>query len=350
MLLQSERIEFNNIKNEVHSPRSAVTSSLNSTHRLLKCSKTMAMETTLPKSSARLPKAIKRLEILFALILFFANFSLAEETLPVRFNQEILPISGEPTIYTVQKGDSLFPIARHHDISYTAIVRANQITNPNKIFPNQKLIIPKEAIVPKVIDHGIIINLPESRLYLFAEGKLTGIYPVAIGLPTWQTPIGEFTILNKVKDPAWYMPPEISRRENVKKEIIPPGFNNPLGDRWIGTSIKHTGIHGTNQPMSIGKALSHGCIRLYPEDIQKVFDTVKVGNWGEFLYEPVKVTINGQDIFIEVHPDIYGLIPDMGKLAQERIRGFNLLEKIDFEKLQRAIKNSSGIPVRINPD
>ena len=289
-------------------------------------------------------------KFLFAFLLFIANSSLAAETVPVRINQKILPLAGELITHTVQKGDSLFPIARNYGISYAAIVRANQIIDPNRIFAGQKLIIPKETVIPKTIEQGIIINLPEYRLYLFGKGKLTGIYPVAIGLPTWQTPAGEFTILNKVKNPAWYMPPEIARRENVEKEIIPAGPNNPLGDRWIGTSIKHTGIHGTNQLMSVGKSLSHGCIRLYPEDIEKVFDAVSVGDPGEFLYEPVKVTVNNREIIVEVYPDIYGLIPDLEKLAREKIEKFNLLEKIDAEKLQKAIKNSSGIPVRINLD
>ena len=305
-----------------------------------------------PQNVYRLLKQIPRIIICLSFIfsVFLARLSPAEETVPAGINPETLPLAGELITYTVQEGDSLFPIARRYDISYTAIVRANRIVNPNKIFINQKLILPKEAIVPKIIDQGIIINLPEYRLYLFNRGKLAGIYPVAIGLPTWQTPTGEFTVINKVKNPAWYMPPEIARRENVEKEIIPAGPNNPLGDRWIGTSIKHTGIHSTNQLMSIGKSLSHGCIRLYPDDIQKIFDAVGVGDPGEFLYEPVKVTVNGREIIVEAHPDIYGLIPDMEKLAREKIGRFNLLEKIDVEKLQRAIKNSSGLPVRINLD
>jgi len=289
-------------------------------------------------------------KFLFAFLLFVATSAFAEEAVPVKLNPEILPLTGELTTYTVQEGDSLFLIARSHGVSYTAIARANRIANPNQIFINQKLVLPKEAIVPKVINQGIIINLPEYRLYLFSRGKLAGIYPVAIGLPTWQTPTDEFTIINKIKDPAWYMPPEIARRENVKQEIIPPGPDNPVGDRWIGTSIKHTGIHGTNKPMSIGKSLSHGCIRLYPDDIQEVFDAVNVGDPGEFLYEPIKVTVNSHGITIEVHPDIYGLVPDLEKLALEKIRRLNRPEKIDAEKLQQAIKNSAGLPVRINPD
>ncbi|MFA5393593.1 MAG: methylated-DNA--[protein]-cysteine S-methyltransferase [Candidatus Ratteibacteria bacterium] len=289
-------------------------------------------------------------KFLFTFLLLITGSSLAGETVSARINRQILPLAGESIIHTVRNGDSLFLLARNYDISYAAIVRANRIVDPNRIFAGQKLVIPKETVIPKTIEQGIIINLPEYRLYLFANGKLKGIYPIAIGLTTWQTPTGEFTIINKVKDPAWYMPPEIARRENVEREIIPAGPNNPLGDRWIGTSVKHTGIHGTNQLMSIGKSLSHGCIRLYPEDIQKVFEAVGVGDPGEFLYEPVKVTVNGREIIIEVHPDIYGLIPDLEKLAGEKIEKLNLSEKIDAGKLRKAIKDSSGVPVRINLD
>ncbi len=284
---------------------------------------------------------------LFAFLLFAARLSSADEPILPGINPGILPLTGEIRTYTVQEGDSLFLIARRYGIAYTAIARANRIIDPNKIFVNQRLILPIEAIIPKVIARGIIINLPEYRLYLFTGGN-PAIYPVAIGLPTWQTPPGKFTVSNKIKDPTWYMPPEMARRENIKQEIIPPGPDNPVGDRWIGTSIKHTGIHGTNKPMSIGKSVSHGCIRLYPEDIQKVFDMVSVGDPGEFLYEPVKVAVAGQDIIIEAHPDVYGLIPDMEKLAKEKIGKLNLSNKVDSEKLQKAIKDSAGIPVRIN--
>lgn len=281
---------------------------------------------------------------LSAFLLFTAHPSSADESV----NAGILPLAGETMTYTVQEGDSLFPIARRYGTSYPAIARANRIIDPNKIFINQKLVIPAKTIIPKIMERGIIINVPECRLYLFSPGQPVLIYPVAVGLPTWQTPAGKFTVSNKIKDPTWYMPPEMARRENIEKEIIPPGPDNPVGDRWIGTSIRHTGIHGTNKPMSIGKSVSHGCIRLYPEDIQKVFDTVSVGDPGEFLYEPVKVTIAGQDILIEVHPDIYGLIPDMKKMAEEKIRGLNLSNKVNLEKLEKAIKNSTGLPVRIN--
>jgi len=258
-----------------------------------------------------------------------------------------LRLTGENIVHIVKPAESLFKIARGYGVSYPAIARANGIENPNVIFPGQELIIPLKVIIPRDIENGLLINLPEYRMYVFNNRILTGIYPVCIGLPTWQTPSGEFSVINKVEDPAWYMPPEIAERENVKREIIPPSTNNPLGDRWIGTSIKHTGIHGTNIPMSIGKALSHGCIRLYPEDIQKVFEEIKVGDSGIFLYEPVKVYVDGEEVLIEVHPDVYSLVPDIEKLAVEILKEKNLFHKIHEVKMLEALQKASGMPVPI---
>lgn len=257
-------------------------------------------------------------------------------------------ITGENIIHTVKPAESLFNIARLYGVSYPAIVRANGIKNPDIIFPEQQLIIPLKTIVPQILERGLLINIPECRMYVFNNRQITGVYPVCIGLVTWQTPVGEFSVINKVEDPAWYMPPEIAERENVKREIIPAGYDNPLGDRWIGTSIKHTGIHGTNRPTSIGKTLSHGCVRLYPENIHKVFEEISIGDAGAFLYEPVKIYADEKNILIEVHPDVYSLISDMEALAIKKLRGMNLHDKINPEKLKEQLKTVSGIPVSIS--
>jgi len=262
--------------------------------------------------------------------------------------QRRLRMAGENIMHQVKPADSLFKIARHYGVSYAAVARANKISNPNLIFSEQKLIIPRKTIVPRVLERGMVINIPEFRLYLFEGGMLTDIFPVSVGLPTWQTPVGEFTIANKVKDPAWYMPPEMAEKENVKREIIPAGPDNPLGDRWIGTSIKHTGIHGTNQPMSIGRALSHGCVRLYPENIQRLFEKVEVGDPGVFVYEPVKISATEGEILIEVHPDVYSLASDIEGLVRKKLEELNLLDKADPEKLKRALSELLGVPVCIS--
>jgi len=262
--------------------------------------------------------------------------------------RHIPTVKGENIVHAVSSGDSLYNIARTYNVSYMSIARANKIQNPNLIFPGQKLTIPLRIIIPQAMKRGLLINIPELRLFVFRDGLLTGVHPVSVGLPTWQTPAGESVVVSKVINPAWYMPPDIAERENVKREVIPPGPDNPLGDRWIGTSIKHTGIHGTNQPMSVGQALSHGCVRLYPEDIQKIFDEVEIGDPVIFIYEPVKIYATSEEILIEAHPDVYSLISNLEKFAGQKIVEMNLSERIDPDKLKEALTALSGMPVPVN--
>jgi L,D-transpeptidase ErfK/SrfK len=247
----------------------------------------------------------------------------------------------------VMKGDSLYEIARRFGLTYPAIARANGIKDPNILRLGKVLILPTQYILPAFREDGIVVNLPEFRIYFFRGGKLQAVYPVAIGLPTWQTPTGPFTVINRVENPAWYMPPDLARRENIKREIIEAGADNPLGDFWIGTSISHTGIHGTNVPMTIGRPLSHGCMRMYPKDIKTLFDAIRQGEEGEVLYEPVKVTVNGEDILVEVHPDIYGKIPDMFRNTENKLRALGVWEKVDKELLADIVDETRGLPVSV---
>ena len=256
-------------------------------------------------------------------------------------------LAGEAQTYTVAAGDGLYEIARKFGLTYSAIAQANGIENPNKLRMGKVLVLPTQYILPAVREDGIVINLPEFRLYFFRAGKLAAVYPVAVGLPTWQTPTGPFTVINKVENPAWYMPPDLAKRENIQREIIEAGPDNPLGDFWIGTSISHTGIHGTNVPMTIGRALSHGCMRMYPEQIKILFDEVKKDEAGEVFYEPVKVAKNGNDILVEIHPDIYEKIPDMLKAAETKLRDLGIWEKVDSDLLAETVDEARGIPISV---
>jgi lipoprotein-anchoring transpeptidase ErfK/SrfK len=249
----------------------------------------------------------------------------------------------------VERGEYLYKIALQHNCSYPAVRRANGIRNPNEIQAGMKLTIPKVMILPKrENDETIIINLPEFRLYHFRSAQEVKVYPLCIGLTTWQTPTGNFEIVNKVISPTWYMNTEMANRLQVKKEIVPPGPLNPLGDRWIGTSLKHIGIHSTNQPMSIGSALSHGCMRLYPDSAKEFYEAVRLREKGRIVYEPVKLAAGKDEIFLEVHEDVYGLTGDYQK---EVLNLANLLqinpERLDREMLKRSLTEKKGIPIAI---
>jgi L,D-transpeptidase ErfK/SrfK len=256
-------------------------------------------------------------------------------------------VAGDARTHTVASGEALYGIARQYGLTYPALARANGIENPNLIRIGKVLTLPTRFILPAQREQGIVINIPENRLFLFREGIVQAVFPIAVGLPTWQTPTGSFTITSRVENPAWYMPPDLARRENIKREVVPAGPENPLGDFWIGTSLSHTGIHGTNVPMSIGRALSHGCMRLYPEHIDSLFSEVAVGDSGEILYEPVKVAIDGDDVLVEIHPDIYEKIPDSAQAAEKQLRLLGVWEKVDTMRLYQAVKEARGIPVSI---
>ncbi len=258
------------------------------------------------------------------------------------------PVMGETQTYTVATGDGLYVVARSHGLAYPAVARANGIADPNVVWAGRRLSLPTRLILPTPRWNAVVVNIPEFRLYVFRGGNVQSVYPVAVGLPTWRTPVGWFAVTSKVRNPAWYMPPELARREKVKREIVEAGPNNPLGDFWIGTSIRHTGIHSTNCPMSVGRALSHGCVRLYPEHIEELFAQVAIGDVGVFIYEPVKVAIDGGDVLVEIHPDLYGFVPNMMRKAESLLRTNGAWKDVDPELLLQAVAEARGIPVSVN--
>lgn len=127
------------------------------------------------------------------------------------------------------------------------------------------------AELPKEIVRRILVSLPDRKLALFENGKLVRVYSVAVGKPSTPSPTGTFTIVSRVANPTYYH----------KGEVIAAGKGNPVGTRWMGLSAKGYGIHGTNQPKSIGKAASTGCIRVGKRDLEELFRMVEVGDTVE---------------------------------------------------------------------
>ena len=288
---------------------------------------------------------MRKKTVLFLTILIFSSSFRAPAQEEVQKTLDSLPLIGRDTTYQISQGEGLYEIARKFDVSYMSIALANQISDPNRIYAGQKLILPTRTILPKKLERGILINIPEYRLYFFQGDDSIKAYPVCIGLPTWRTLTGEFSITHKIKNPTWYMPDAIAEKEKVKKEIVPPGPLNPLGDFWIGTDLRHTGIHSTIIPMSIGRTLSHGCVRLYPEDIEVLFPLTEVGMTGEIIYEPVKLTVREDSIFLEVYPDVYEMVQDYEKEMNEKLRLLNLPLNLDQSKIETILQEKRGVPV-----
>jgi L,D-transpeptidase ErfK/SrfK len=281
--------------------------------------------------------------LVIALVLWGCVLSVAA------FPEQTNPLLGQPTVHEVKKGEFLFKIALQYNCSYPSIRRANALPDASKVEAGTKLVIPSSMILPKHNpDESVVINVPELRLYHFMSDKDIKVYPICIGLITWQTPPGEFEVVNKVTNPTWYMTNDMSAKMHVRKEVVPPGPLNPLGDRWIGISLKHIGIHSTNEPMSIGRALSHGCVRLYPDSAHEFFEAINIKDKGKIVYEPVKVAVWQDNIYLEAHEDVYQLISDYEKRLLKALKNLGLSpENLDETVLQTALSEKRGIPTII---
>lgn len=209
---------------------------------------------------------------------------------------------GENEVHVVTETDTIYTISRKYGLAPDHIMWANGIGLKTLPETGQELLIPLRRIPPftPVESTAIVLNLPERMLYLFRDHRLVGYWGVAIGGTQYPTPHGTFHIMDKEKDPTWDPPAWLER------EAVGPGPDNPLGDRWMQITPNMVGIHGTNNPDSIGGVASLGCIRLYPEAIRELYDQVSVGTPVYAVYEQVRVGKEADNTLVwSFFPDPY---------------------------------------------
>lgn len=242
--------------------------------------------------------------------------------------------------------ETLSDIVRNYGLGYNELSLLYPKMDPWLPSPGQNLVIPTQWILPSTKLFGLVINLPEFRLYHFIpKTKIVSTYPVGIGDVGWETPVAASHIIYRQVDPTWLVPKSL--RAKYGATTIPPGPKNPLGKYWLGLSLSGYGIHGTNAPWGIGKRVSHGCIRLYPEHIALLFENVSVNTPVEIIYEPVKIGFRDQNIFIEVHPDIYNRIPDMQAQTFRRLHELGIFSNVSVSLVKDALEKQNGLPVRV---
>lgn len=256
-------------------------------------------------------------------------------------------VIGRMQTYSIKGKETLLDIARHFDLGYNEISDFYRGVDPWLPPRGKTYLIPTLWIIPPSKYKQIVINIPELRLYYFSqkEGKIY-TFPLGIGDEGWETPVGVARIIEKRVHPTWYIPRCLWGKYEVKS--IPPGPENPLGDFWMGLSIRGYGIHGTNSPWGVGRLVSHGCIRLYPEDIKKLFSKVAIGTRVEIIYEPIKVGRSHGQVYMEVHPDVYGRFTDFAEYAWQKLLDLGAVSSVDQKLFQLAIKEQNGVPMRIS--
>ena len=286
-------------------------------------------------------------------LLLLPGASFANGAYPYRFptkktgiDPSALTVIGASQDYAITKEDTLLDVARNFDLGYNELVLAYPKIDPWITPAGETLSIPTAWVLPSVNNRGIVINVPELRLYLFFDDiKMVKTFPIGIGVLDSPTPLGRFTIIEKTKNPTWNIP--LSLQEEYGRESMPPGPDNPLGAYRLRLSNFDVGIHGTNIPWGVGRLVSHGCIRLYPEDIEELFNEVKIGTPVEIIYEPVKIGFKEGHIFVEVHPDLYSVITDLFIDTARKLFIYQLWEEIDVDLLSKAVEEHTGVPVDI---
>lgn len=284
-------------------------------------------------------------------------------TLKLPANSE--DIIGELHTTTVRAGESLGEVGRRFDVGVYEMIEANPKVDPWAPIPGTVVIVPTQFILPKVPRVGLVLNLAEMRLYYFHPDKpLVTTHPLGIGKKGWTTPLGQTIVTDKRKDPPWYPPKSIHEEHLAKGDNLPPVVSggtpeNPLGRyalylRLQGLSAKSGSflIHGTNRPAGVGVRVTHGCIRLFPEDIESLFYKVPIGTTVRIIHEPFKVGWYKQRLYLEAHqpltePQYNGSnsVPRLIKMIEASIEGSH---EVNWTSAKMAAQAAQGYPIRID--
>jgi len=267
-------------------------------------------------------------------------------------------IIGGNGIYIAQKKETLRLVASKLGVRQRDLARMNRLKPDASLFTHQKLRYNNRRIVPKTIRNGIVVNIPDRSLYLFRNGRVCAIYPVALGISkkkestVWRTPVGKFQIIDKKENPTWRIPPSIQKEmeENGEEvlETVPPGPKNPLGRYAMRTTLSGILIHSTTRPASINSYSSHGCIRVMPEHMEKLFREVSVPMNGEIIYQPAKVEVTEEGkVFLEVNNDSYEYVLDMPAEVNRLLKKHGATGKVSWDKVNRAVKEKTGIAMDV---
>ena len=247
----------------------------------------------------------------FVAVLFSAVMPLTGAAEEFLLPAEGYSVVGEVRSVFAQEEDTLLDVARREGLGFEDIVRANPDVNPWVPGEGTEVVLPTRYVLPAVPWEGVVINLPELRLYYFP--KPTGdsaptveTYPISIGRMDWGTPLGRTRVISKVVDPSWY-PPKSIREEHAADNrplppVVPAGPDNPLGRHAMRLAIPGYLIHGTNKPAGVGMRVTHGCIRMFPEDIERLFGLIPLETPVRIINQPYKMGWSSEGVLVmEAH-------------------------------------------------
>ena len=267
-------------------------------------------------------------------------------------------ILGEMREYYTWTSDTLLDIARGEDLGLINLMSANPGVDPWLPGRGTRIVLPTAHILPDAPRRGVVINIAELRLYLYAENGSVWSFSIGVGRDGFSTPLGQTKVVRKKDNPTWY-PTAAKRAEDPEvPAVVPPGPDNPMGEHALYLGWPTYAVHGTNQPWAVGRRVTRGCIRLYPEDIAWVFQQVPVGTPVTVVDQPVKLGRRNGEVFIEVHPSLKQVdqIEEKGRAEPDpltdqtdTILAFagDVIPRLDWEVVNRALAERRGYPIQI---
>jgi L,D-transpeptidase ErfK/SrfK len=300
--------------------------------------------------------------LFFTLKIFLFYFSLTKVSAEIyELGDNNDSVVGEIRKTLTRSEDTLLDIARVNGLGYHEIKRVNPNLDTWLPGSGKEVILPSKYVLPMTRREGIILNIPEMRLYFFPETKAgeeskVVTYPLGIGRQGWETPYINTRIIEKKKHPYWHPPESIREEHEAAGDPLPkrvePGPDNPLGDYAMRLGLPDYLIHGTNKPFGIGMRVSHGCIRLYPEDIEELFQQVKLKTPVHIVNQPYKVGRLDDKIYLEAH---HYLEEDSEEYRDNLTSVVKMIVKltedqdyhIEWELAKQVIREMNGIPVVI---
>lgn len=270
-------------------------------------------------------------------------------------------VVGEPQIVFTSEENTFSDLAREYGLGYDELVAANPEIDPWLPGEGTPVLLPTQYVLPDVPREGIVLNIASKRLFYFPKAEVGRkqtvlTYPIGIGRVGWETPLGSASVISKARDPSWYVPASVRREHRELGDplpsIVPPGPDNPLGKFVLKLDLPGYLIHGTNQPYGVGMRVSHGCVRMYPENIELLYELVGLGESVMIINEPYLVGQRDGEFFFEGHAPL----EDDEVSSEDHLQAnFSWLQSlnsddstvIDQEHVRAIATEALGVPVRI---
>lgn len=273
-------------------------------------------------------------------------------------------VVGTPRTLRLDEPIQAIDLAQRYSVALDDLLRVNARVRrrlDGRLPAGAEVRLPTQFVLPDAPRRGIIVNIAERRLYWFPgddpddKPDRVLVFAAAVGREEWETPTGETHVADRIVDPPWY-PPESIRAEvaadgGALPAVVPPGPDNPLGKYALRLGWKKHLIHGTNAPGSIGRRISHGCVRLYPDDMEQLFEHVREGTPVRLVDQPVKLGTHDDALYLEAHAPQ----SPAGEEQRDRVRGRIAAwarkhpdRRIDWDRVKRTLAEPTGLPVRIS--